>query len=288
MRRSITLAGYIALWLGAMAAQAATLADITHRVTTLLPDVPKLKFRSSATSEDVENFNGAGLYDSFSAELDKKDQADFSCALNPEITNGVVTNLKMKPKTIQCAIKGVYASLWNARAVEERTFARLDHETAAMGIAVNPSYDVEDAVAANAVLITRMVASEVYGYTLSVQHDNNLVTNPDPGTIAEFDVAAFADIDRPPRFITTRYAKPTADEATLTTTVVTEQQMTDLVQIARQVESAYCQAKPGYYPGGRCAIVWIDRDKPRSLDMEWKVLANGHYILKQVREFHGR
>ncbi|MCE9579891.1 MAG: hypothetical protein K8W52_42635 [Deltaproteobacteria bacterium] len=266
----------------------ATLAAITTRVTTLLPGVPKFKFRSSATSEDIENFNGAGLYDSFSAELAKTDNPDFSCALNPEITNGVITNLKMKPKTIQCAIKGVYASLWNPRAVDERSFARLDHATAGMGIAVNPSYDIEDAVVANAVLVTRVVGSDIYGYTLSVQKDNNLVTNPDPGSIAEFDVVAFSDFDRPPRFTTTRFAKPTATAPVMTTTVLTEAQMIQIVEMARTVETAYCTARPSYFPGGACSSVWLSTTKPRSLDMEIKVLANGHYVLKQVREFHGR
>ncbi len=266
----------------------AALAAITARVTSLMPGVPKFKFRSSATSEDIENFNGAGLYDSFSAEFEKVDNADFSCVLNPELTNGVVTNLKMKPKTIQCAIKGVYASLWNSRAVDERTFARLDHATAAMGIAVNPSYDIEDAVAANAVVITRVVGSDIFGYTLSVQQDNNLVTNPLPGTISEFDVAAFSDFNRPPRFTTTRYARPTATAPVRTTTVLTEVQMTDLVEIAKQVEIAFCTGKPSYYPNRACSSVRLDANKPRSLDMEFKILANGHYVLKQVREFHGR
>ncbi len=267
---------------------ATALADISSRVTTLMPGVPKFKFRSSATSEDIENFNGAGLYDSFSMELEKVDNPDFSCALNPEFTNGVLTNLKIKPKTVQCAVKAVYASLWNPRAVDERTFARLDHATAGMGIAVNPSYDTEDVVAANAVLITRVVGSDIYGYTLSVQKDNNLVTNPTPGSISELDVVAFSDFTRPPRFTTTRYAKPLAELPTLTTTVLTERQMIDLVDIAKSVEIAFCNGKLSYFPGGQCSSVWLDTNKPRSLDMEIKILANGHYVLKQVREFHGR
>ncbi len=264
-----------------------TLDEITQRVKTLMPGVEKLKFRSSATSEDVENFNGAGLYDSFSAEPAKVDNAEQSCKLDPEIENGVVTKLRMKPKTLNCAIKGVFASLWNPRALEERTFARLDHATAGMGIAVNPSYDIEDEVAANAVLVTRVIGSEVYGYTLSIQRDNNLVTNPEPGTISELDIAAFSDGNRPTRFTTARYAQPKASEAVLTTTVLTPAQMADLVNIAKTTEIAYCKAKRGYFTGD-CNQVWLDIKKPRSLDMEFKILANGHYVLKQTREFHGK
>ena len=32
----------------------------------------------------------------------------------------------------------------------------------------------------------------------------------------------------------------------------------------------------------------VDAEKPKSLDMELKVLANGQLVCKQVREFGGR
>jgi hypothetical protein len=33
--------------------------------------------------------------------------------------------------------------------------------------------------------------------------------------------------------------------------------------------------------------VWLDETKPRSLDVEFKFLQNGHFVMKQMREFHG-
>jgi hypothetical protein len=259
--------------------------DVKARIAVVNPGVTELKFRSSATSEDVANFNGAGLYDSFSVDLSKVDNADLSCRLETE-TDGVVTKLKVKPKTVQCGIKAVFGSLWNSRALVERSFARLDHATAGMGITVNPSYGDEQA---NLVLVTRVVGTDsVYGYTLSVQKGENLVTNPLPGTITEFDVAAFSDASRPPRFITTRYAKPTLADPVMTTTILTEARMQEIVDIAKKVEIAWCRAKPAYYPGGNCSTVWLDTDKPLSLDMEIKILPDGNIQFKQVREFHGR
>jgi hypothetical protein len=259
-------------------------ADVKARLAAVVPGVDKFKFRSSATSEDVANFNGAGLYDSFSIEPAKTDNADLSCALETE-ADGVVTKLKIKPKTVQCGIKAVFASLWNPRAMVERTFARLDHTTASMGLAINPSYGDE---LANMVLVTRVVGTDsVYGYTLSVQKGENLVTNPIPGTITEFDVISFSDASRPVRISTTRYAKPTTTDAVMTTTVLTDKQMSDIVEIAKKVEIAYCKAKPTYY-SGNCNYVWLDTEKPLSLDMEIKILPDGHIQFKQVREFHGR
>ncbi len=259
-------------------------ADVAERIRTVLPGVTNLKFRSSATSEDVPNFNGAGLYDSFSIEPAKVDNPDFSCRIETE-TDGVVTKLKVKPKTIQCGIKAVYASLWNSRAIVERTFGRLDHETASMGITVNPSYGDEQA---NMVLVTRVIGTDtIYGYTLSVQKGENLVTNPIPGTITEFDVISFSDASRPPRITTTRYAKPTVADPVMTTTILTERQMLDIVDIARKIEISYCKAKPSYYSGD-CNKVWLDLNKPLALDMEIKILPSGNIQFKQVREFHGR
>lgn len=260
-------------------------ADVTARLATVNPGVVDFKFRSSATSEDIANFNGAGLYDSFAVETTKEDNADRSCRVDVE-TDGPVTKLKVKPKSVQCGIKAVYASLWNPRALLERSFARLDHVTAGMGIAINPSYGDEQA---NLVLVTRVVGTDlVYGYTLSVQKGENLVTNPLPGTMTEFDVATFSDVARPPRISTTRYAKPSIDEPVMTTTILSQARMVEIVQIAKKIEIAYCKAKPSYYPGGNCEMVWGDAEKPLSLDMEIKVLPDGNLQFKQAREFHGR
>jgi hypothetical protein len=86
----------------------------------------------------------------------------------------------------------VYASLWNKRVVEERSLARIDQRTIAMGLAIVPVYDTESEVAANAVVVTRVLnTDDVFGYSLSVQLGNNLVTNPNPGTYSEVTIAGF-------------------------------------------------------------------------------------------------
>jgi phosphoenolpyruvate synthase/pyruvate phosphate dikinase len=54
-------------------------------------DFPAFRFRSSTNAEDLESFSGADLYSSYSA---KKDHPT---------------------KTIDRAIKKVWASLWNLR-----------------------------------------------------------------------------------------------------------------------------------------------------------------------------
>ena len=119
-----------------------------------------MKIRSSANAEDVPNFDGAGLHDSFTATVTKKDNPDGSCAFEIEDEPGGEVKRKVTPRSVACAIKGVYASLWNQRAIEERTFARIDHATVAMGLSVVPVYDTESDVAANAVIVTRVINAE--------------------------------------------------------------------------------------------------------------------------------
>jgi phosphoenolpyruvate synthase/pyruvate phosphate dikinase len=250
------------------------------------PLMEKMKFRSSANAEDIPNFDGAGLHDSFGVKLSSVDAPDFACRIEEE-PDGLATKLEIKPKTPQCGIKGVFASLWNDRAIEERSFARLDHATAGMGIAIVPAYDTESAVASNGVIITRAVNSDFIAYSLSLQAGNNLVTNPDPGTIAQNTLGTFSDGVRPVRFSIVRFATPVAGQPALTASVMAEKEMRDITEIAKHVEITYCRVKPDYFDGD-CNFVWGDKDKPKSLDMEFKFLENGHFVLKQTREFHGR
>jgi phosphoenolpyruvate synthase/pyruvate phosphate dikinase len=256
---------------------------VRKRLGEVLPGVKKIKVRSSANAEDMPNFDGAGLYSSFSANITKKDNEDGSCKV---AVDGV--KLKMKPKTLACAMKGVFASTWNKRAIEERSFARLDHATALMGMAIVAKYDLASPIAANSVVVTRVINSQnVYGYTFASQHKNGLVTNPEPGTLAENIIAAFTTPREPASFVVTRHATPVAGQPSMTRTVLDDKQLRRMLAITRHAEEQYCMARSGYYPHA-CRYAPADPDKPRALDFELKLLENGHFICKQMREFSGR
>lgn len=245
----------------------------------------KLKVRSSANAEDIIGFDGAGLHDSFGVKLKDKDLPDHSCKV--VFKGGAITKLTVVPATLQCAMKASFASLWNVRAVEERTFSRIDHRSALMGLAIVPAYDTESSVAANGVIITRAINQRLMAYTVSVQQGNNLVTNPDPGTIAQSTIAVFSDLDRPPSLTVTRFAVPVANGTALSTSVISDAEMSLVVKLAMMVEISYCKAKSGYNTNVPCSYVAFDPDKTRSLDIEFKYLKNGQFVIKQAREFHG-
>jgi hypothetical protein len=81
--------------------------------------------RSSTNAEDLEGFNGAGLYDT-------------------------VPNVKGK-KALADALRQCWSSLWNSTAVEERSFYGIDHRQVYFGVLVQVGVNATAA----GVLITR-------------------------------------------------------------------------------------------------------------------------------------
>jgi pyruvate,water dikinase len=76
-------------------------------------------FRGSTNCEDLEQFNGAGLYDS--VPLSGDELADRT--------------------KVQQAIEQVWASAWNHRAVRERDFYKIPHKDVNIAILVQPYLD---------------------------------------------------------------------------------------------------------------------------------------------------
>ena len=131
---------------------------LTNILNTMTADTrfTSYRFRSSTNAEDLEGFNGAGLYSSYSGKLN---------------------HVK---KTPQKAIKKVWASLWNYIAYEERDYFKINHLSTAMGILVHRSFPDEDA---NGVVITKNIFNRNHAFVVNVQFKEISVVNPDPGVI---------------------------------------------------------------------------------------------------------
>lgn len=130
---------------------------------TLFGAVPT-RLRSSANIEDLAEFNGAGLYESFTW-----DPSDAK-------------------KTLETALKRVWASLWTFPAFEEREWARVDHRQAAMGVLVHPAFP-DETEAANGVAVTANPFDPPpegqAAFYVNVQPGAHSVTNPDPAVVPE-------------------------------------------------------------------------------------------------------
>jgi len=119
-----------------------------------------VRLRSSSNTEDLATFNGAGLHESTSAEVD---------ATGASIEDG---------------LRVVWSSLWNTRAYDERDFANIDQLSAAMGVLVHEAFRSE---AAQGVAISRnaLHATRADQYYLNAQVGEASVTNPAPGVTSD-------------------------------------------------------------------------------------------------------
>jgi hypothetical protein len=122
-------------------------------------DFKNFRFRSSTNAEDMEGFNGAGLYDSKTAIIGDAD------------------------KTIEKAILDVWSSFWNFRAFQERDLFGINHESCAMGVLVHRSFPDE---IANGVLVSKNLYRNQYdGITVNVQLGEESVVKPEPNVTCD-------------------------------------------------------------------------------------------------------
>lgn len=122
-----------------------------------------LRFRSSSSVEDIEGFNGAGLYDSNTGFLLPGRQPDE----------------KDRDKSVERTIKKTWASYWSAEAVEERELENVDHRSGGMAVLVHARFD--DALEVdNGVATYTLFADGGAVARINTQHGAVSVTNPDP------------------------------------------------------------------------------------------------------------
>ncbi|MFN8020253.1 MAG: PEP/pyruvate-binding domain-containing protein [Acidimicrobiales bacterium] len=156
----------------------ATLRAITDQLERTYGDYAEttgLRFRSSSSVEDVEGFNGAGLYTSYTGYLHPEGAAD------PDD----------RDKTIESAIQKAWASYWSFEAFEERRAERIDQLSGAMGLVVHARFDDDlehDNGVATFTYLPRAQGEPIDDdaeLQINVQVGATDVTNPDGGSLPE-------------------------------------------------------------------------------------------------------
>ncbi len=208
-------------------------------IQATFPASLSIRFRSSTNNEDLEGFNGAGLYDSYSHHPGEGHFAK--------------------------SAKQVWAGLWSYRAYEEREFWRIDHASAAMGILIHPNYSAEQA---NGVGVTKnpyLPGPGWVGHYMNVQVGENLITNPEPGSLPdEFTIANLSGSGGPEiQYIRHSNLIPAGQ------TVLTRAQA---VELSGYMKTLHDRFRPLY--GG---------DANFAMEIEFKITAAGTIAIKQAR-----
>jgi len=130
-----------------------------------------VRFRSSSNVEDIEGFNGAGLYESYTGFLD--------AAAQPRASD--------RERTVERSILRVWGSFWSFEAFEERRAERIDHLSAAMAVLSHPRFDDELERATGVCTFTVMPPSspDAERLEVNVQIGDGSVANPDPTILPE-------------------------------------------------------------------------------------------------------
>ncbi|MFB0960338.1 MAG: PEP/pyruvate-binding domain-containing protein [Flavobacteriales bacterium] len=120
----------------------------------------RFRFRSSTNAEDMKGFSGAGLYSSKTA-----------------LTGSNIVE-KDEGKTIENALRKLWASLWKDSAYDERAYFNIQQEDVMMGILVHRSFPDEEV---NGVAISKNLYRENnLGFVVNAQLGDSSVVQPNP------------------------------------------------------------------------------------------------------------
>ncbi len=234
---------------------------LASRIESVFGDVRRMvRFRSSSNVEDALEFNGAGLYESTSVcAQDTLDPA------SPDSSHCDAS--RSNERTIERALKKVWASLWTFRAHEERTFYQIDPSRAAMGILVSRAFLDE---LANGVAFTgnpRDVGDK--RYVVTAQAGEASVVSPEPGTTVERSVLELDESGEVVRVIRSR-ASSLVEPGEV---VLSEEKLRELGSLMWHVDQRLPLDLEGH---AREEVI---------LDFEFKVEPDGSLAVKQVRPF---
>lgn len=222
-------------------------------------DSRMLRFRSSSNVEDALAFNGAGLYESASGCL--ADDLD-----GDEIGPSRCDPTESKERTVRRALTRVWASLWTPEAYDERDWYSIDQRLAVMGVLVDPRAKDEQA---NFVAFSGNPTTAADNrYLVNAQPGDYEVVSADPGIFPEADLLTLdnGQVSAIERVRGSSQLSPG-------TWVLSDEQLRTLGNLLWQITQSYP----------------LDEGAPSKgivlLDTEWKILADGQWVVKQVRPF---
>lgn len=215
-----------------------------------------VRFRSSSNAEDGLIFSGAGLYESASVcvadDLDGDSQGPSRCDPDNESEH-----------TVSDGIRQVWGSLWKLSAWEERDWYGIAHENVVMGVLCDTRYNDE---LANVVAFSgNPTAAGDDRYLINAQEGDLEVVSAEPGVYPEKELLTIENgvvtiIDR-------------VSESSEVSLVLTDAQLNTLGAAFSDIVDVY----PVDYevPDGS-DLMW---------DTEWKFLADGRLMVKQIRPY---
>lgn len=222
---------------------AVLLSLVKNKMSSYGDTIIPYRFRSSSNSEDLEFFNGAGLYES---------------------RTGMIGSTK---KSVEKAIKTVWASLWNYRAFAERRYFNINQETVYMGILVHRAFPDEKA---NGVAVTADIFDkDKNGFYINVQPNEISIVKPEDASQCDEILVTVTDKKDKIKYLT--YNSSYAEKGT----VLSDAQIKLLCDALENIKDHYYKKMNIKDPYNQFA-----------LDVEFKFDNTGKILyVKQVRRY---
>ena len=228
-----------------------------------------LRFRSSSSVEDIDGFNGAGLYDSNTGFLQPDpDSAD-----------------TRRTRSVEWALLKTWASYWSAEAFEERELERIDHLSGNMAVLVHARFDDEIELS-NGVFTFAIRSDGSRLLELNAQLGAESVTNPSP------------DVNIAPEVITLTSTGDEGDDIDIERVspsslsiepLLSEEQLAEIFGAADDVATKWLdRLNAGLEESQRRSTLTLDFEF-REVDVGWPALAGdaephpGRVVIKQTR-----
>ena len=239
----------------------ALVSALEQRIREVFGDTRvRVRFRSSSNVEDALEFSGAGLYSSTTVCAADTTDADRD---GPSICDPD----QEEERTIERGLLVVWASLYNARAWEERDWYQVPQEQASMGVLVTRAFPDEQS---NGVAFTgNPQKSTDNRYLINAQLGDEPVVGNDPRMMPERDYLQLDEnglVDKIYRSRTSVLAEPGVY-------VLSDEQLDELGALMFIMDRDYPLDTEGY------------RREQALLDFEFKVDHAGQLKIKQVRPF---
>jgi hypothetical protein len=224
-----------------------------------------LRFRSSSTAEDVEGFNGAGLYDSNTGFLDPAAQID----------------PMDQRQSVEWAVKKTWASYWSIEAFEERALENVDHLSGNMGVVVQPRFQ-DGSELSNGVFLFTLHGDDAV-MNLNVQVGALSVTNPSSTQLPEVVEVAVRNGATTP--VITRLRPSTVVPAG--TQVLSDDLLLEMFAEGREVATKWLARENAKRPETQHANTQVLDFEFRRVPEGWPLLKVGvlpsRVVLKQTR-----
>ncbi|MBP6456119.1 MAG: hypothetical protein KA275_05255, partial [Chitinophagaceae bacterium] len=198
--------------------------------------------RSSTNAEDIEHFNGAGLYNSYSGYLDTS-----------------------KGRSMEKAIKKVWASCFNYNAFKERQFFNINENSVGMAVLCHLAFGEEEI---NGVGLTKNIYREHYSaFTINAQKGEVAVVEGNNNVQDELAIIYEEDIETDATIEYINYSSLNNNKE-----LMTKEHMKQLFLAMKKVKDYY------YYKLSNKKLSY----EVYGLDIEFKI-KNGKIVFKQAR-----